>query len=132
MTTKIQARITLLTTRIAADTLALGELQGQLAAADLVSDVAQGWTVSFKVGRAETRREVSGLVLGRGLVKDVDSVRVQVGEGFDVELFTIKVAELTGIQAPVATTGEVEVAADPVAPEAGANASDDLLNELVG
>lgn len=130
MTTKIEARILLLTTRIAADTLALAEAQGQLAAASLVNDVAPGWTVSFKVGRAETRREVSGVVLGRGLVKDVDSVRVSIGEGFDAELFTIKVSDLTGIVAPVAAPSAVAVALGEAA--AGQSEADALLADLNG
>lgn len=129
--TKIEARITLLTTRIAADTLALTELQGQLAAAALINDVAAGWTVKFKVGRAETRREVEGVVLGRGEVKGVDSVRVQIGEGLECELFTIKVAELTGITAPeAAPASEIAVALGTAA--AGQSEADELLNDLVG
>lgn len=131
MSAKIEARILLLTTRIAADTAALTEAQGQLAAASLVNDVSEGWTVKFKVGRAETRREVEGVVLGRGLVKDVDSVRVSIGSGFDAELFTIKVAELTGISGPAAAEpSELAVALGTAA--AGQSESDALLNEVLG
>lgn len=127
---KIEARITLLTTRIAADTLALAEAQAQLSAASLVSEVAAGYTVTFKVGRAETRREVTGVVQGRGEVKGVDSVRVQSGEGFDLEVYTIKVAELTSIQAPEAKPSDIAVALGEAA--AGQSEADALLESLNG
>lgn len=127
---KIEARITLLTTRIAADTLALAEAQAQLSAASLVSEVAAGYTVTFKVGRAETRREVTGVVQGRGEVKGVDSVRVQSGEGFDIEVYTIKVAELTSIQAPEAKPSDIAVALGEAA--AGQSEADELLNTVLG
>ena len=124
MTCKITAKIETLTARIAADTQTIAELRQQLAAAALVNDVAAGYTVTFKVGRAETRREVEGMVLGRGIVKDVDTVRAQVGEGFETEVFNVKVAELLSIKAPgtdkadepgaeTAPTGDVS--ADPLA-----------------
>ena len=96
-----------------------------------MADVGAGFTVSFKVGRAETRREVTGEVLGRGEVKGVDCVRVQSGEGFEIELHTIKVAELLSVVAP----GEPDVsAADAVkTPEPGAGqVSDDILAEVLG
>lgn len=127
---KIEARITLLTTRIAADTLALAEAQAQLSAASLVSEVAAGYTVTFKVGRAETRREVTGVVQGRGEVKGVDSVRVQSGEGFDIEVYTIKVAELTSIQAPEAKPSDIAVALGEAA--VGQSEADALLDSLNG
>lgn len=123
---KIQERITLIEGRIAKDTAELNELRAQLAAAALVSEVKAGWTVKFKVGRQDTRREVEGSVLGRGLVKEVDSVRVSVGSGLDAELFTVAVSQLTGITAP----------GEPAAVAAGegvvVSASDALLSEVLG
>lgn len=124
---KITARIAVIETRIAKDTADLAELRGQLAAASLVNEVSQGWTVKFKVGRADTRREVEGEVLGRGLVKDVDSVRVSIGSGFDAELFTVKVSDLTGITAP----GNAPTEQEQDSEERG-SASDDLLSEVLG
>lgn len=130
MTQKIEARILLLTNRIAADTIALAEAQAQLSAASLVSEVAAGFTVTFKVGRAETRREVTGVVQGRGEVKGVDSVRVQSGEGFDLEVYTIKVAELTSITAPVSEPSDIAKALGNAA--GGVSEADELLNSLNG
>ena len=127
---KIEARILLLTTRIAADTVALAEAQSQLSAASLVSEVAAGYTVTFKVGRAETRREVTGIVRGRGVVKDVDSVRAEVGEGFDLEVFTIPVAQLLSITKPEAKPSAVAVALGEAA--TGQSEADELLSQLNG
>lgn len=127
---KIESRIALIVARVEKDQAELVDLRGQLAAAALVDDVAAGWSVSFKAGRAETRREVVGVVLGRGDVKGADSVRVQVGEGLECELFTIKVAELTGITKPEAQQSEIAVALGTAA--AGQSEADELLNDLVG
>lgn len=100
MAISIQEQITKQEAIVAAAQEKLATLIKQASAAALFESVGPGYTVSFKVGRAETRREVTGTVRGRGLVKDVDSVRVEVGEGFDVEVWTVKVAELTGVTAP--------------------------------
>lgn len=131
---KIAARIIVLETRIAADTLALAEAKLALAAESLSADVAAGYAVSFKVGRAETRRTVEGVVLGRGTVKDVDSVRVNVGEGLAAELYTIPVSQLLSISAPEKQPSAIAVALGTAAagePEvAGADA--DLLSEVIG
>lgn len=77
------------------------QLQNQRDNAELIASVGKDFVVTFKVGRAETRRELEGVVLGRGEVKGVDCVRVQTGEGFDLEVHTVKVAELLTIKAPV-------------------------------
>ena len=131
MTDKTTNQIAILEARIAKDTASLAELLRAQAAAALVADVGAGFTVSFKVGRAETRREVTGEVLGRGEVKGVDCVRVQSGEGFEIELHTIKVAELLSVVAPGGPTQEVKEAAGVAEPGAGA-VSDDILAEVLG
>ena len=131
MTDKITAQITVLETRIAKDTASLADLKRAQAAAALMADVGTGFTVTFKAGRGDTRREVVGVVLGRGEVKGVDSVRVQSGEGFDIELHTVKVAELLAVEAPfVAGEGgsiEEDLPSDP-APVG----DDDILAEVLG
>jgi hypothetical protein len=109
----------------------LTELIAASKAAALFDVVAAGYGASFKVGRAETRREVTGVVRGRGVVKDVDSVRVEVGEGFDLEVYTVAVAQLTGITAPdAAPASEIAVALGTAA--AGVSEADALLAELNG
>lgn len=132
MTQKIQDTIATLRTRIAADTLKVQELEAQLAVAANLANVGAGFVVTFKVGRADTRRTVEGVVQGRGIVKDVDTVRVQVGEGFDTELFNVKVNELLSAKAPgVADEAADLTPVDEAAPAVGAS-DDDLLNSVLG
>lgn len=131
MTDKITAQIATIEARIAKDTASLADLKRAQAAAALMADVGQGFTVTFKAGRAETRREVTGVVLGRGEVKGVDSVRVQSGEGFDIELHTVKVAELLAVEAPGADPlGDLLGATTPEANAAAGD--DDILAEVLG
>lgn len=134
MTDKITAQIIVLETRIAKDTASLADLKRAQAAAALMADVGQGFTVTFKAGRAETRREVTGVVLGRGEVKGVDCVRVQSGEGFDIELHTVKVAELLAVEAPGAVVIDgAENNAELIAEGKEPNATDDdILAEVLG
>ena len=115
---------------VAAAQAKLADLRKAADAALLTADVGPGYTVSFKIGRAETRREVSGIVRGRGVVKDVDSVRAEVGEGFDLEVFTIPVAQLLSISAPKAQPSEIAVALGEAA--AGQSEADELLSQLNG
>lgn len=85
---------------------------------DLIASIGAGDSVVFKVGRAETRREVQGVVLGRGLVgaegKEVDTLRVQVGEGLEAELFSVPVSQVT-VPAKVEEVPAADGAADPLA-----------------
>lgn len=131
MTDKITAQIIVLETRIAKDTASLADLKRAQAAAALMADVGQGFTVTFKAGRAETRREVTGLVLGRGEVKGVDCVRVQSGEGFDIELHTVKVAELLAVEAPF-VAGEGGNIEDDLPSDPAPVGDDDILAEVLG
>jgi hypothetical protein len=109
----------------------LADLIAASKAASLFDVVAAGYGASFKVGRAETRREVTGIVRGRGVVKDVDSVRVEVGEGFDLEVYTVAVAQLTSITKPDAEpASDLAVALGNAA--AGVSEADQLLADLNG
>ncbi len=130
MAISIQEQITKQEAIVTAAQEKLATLIKQASAAALFESVGPGYTVSFKVGRAETRREVTGVVRGRGLVKDVDSVRVEVGEGFDVEVWTVKVAELTGVTEPAKEASAIAVALGTTA--AGVSEADALLNEVLG
>lgn len=115
---------------VAAAQAKLADLIQAAAASLLTADLGPGYTVSFKIGRAETRREVSGIVRGRGVVKDVDSVRAEVGEGFDLEVFTIPVAQLLSITKPEAKPSAVAVALGEAA--TGQSEADELLSQLNG
>lgn len=127
---KITAAIAAVKEQIAKLEEKLVELVKQEAAEALVAVLGAGYVVSFKVGRAETRREVTGVVLGRGLVKDVDSVRVSVGEGLEAELYTVPVTQLLSIEAPVKEASEIAVALGTAA--AGTSEAEDLLAGIHG
>lgn len=116
---------------VAAATTKLAELRAAADAYLLVAEVAPGYVVEFKIGRADTRRTVKGIVRGRGIVKDVDSVRAEVGEGFDLEVFTIPVSQLLSITKPGAEPVAEVVQAEPVL-DAAQSESDALLAELNG
>jgi hypothetical protein len=116
---------------VAAAQAKLADLIKASQAAALFDAVSVGYGASFKIGRAETRRTVDGVVRGRGLVKDVDSVRVEVGEGFSLEVYTVAIAALTGITEPAkAAPSAVAVALGEAA--AGQSEADALLAELNG
>lgn len=128
---KFQEAITKQEGIVAAAQAKLAELIAAAAASLLTADVGPGYGASFKIGRAETRREVTGIVRGRGVVKDVDSVRVEVGEGFDLEVYTVAVAQLLSITKPdAAPASEIAVALGEAA--AGHSEADELLSQLNG
>lgn len=111
----------------------LEDLRKAADAALLTADVGPGYTVSFRIGRAETRREVVGIVRGRGVVKDVDSVRAEVGEGFDLEVYTVPVSLLLSIVKPGELVQEPSAAAVLMGLDAaGVSEADQLLAELNG
>lgn len=56
------AIVSALTLRIAADTAKLAQTNKQVEAFDLIEGIAVGTSVSFLIGRAETRQEVVGRV----------------------------------------------------------------------
>lgn len=124
---------------VAAATTKLAELRAAADAYLLVAEVAPGYVVEFKIGRADTRRTVKGIVRGRGIVKDVDSVRAEVGEGFDLEVFTIPVSQLLSIAKPGIDLSNVTPELDSPASDEQAGVldaaqaeSDALLAELNG
>lgn len=75
---------------------------------EALRSVGAGTVVSFKAGRADTLRTVSGSVLAAYDVDGKRKVKVLVGEGAEAELFEVEVSKLTG-----AELGEAE-AVDPV------------------
>ncbi len=99
------------------------ELEAREANAARLAGVAVGDQVSFKQGRAETRRDVTGQVLFRGEVDGVDVVRALVGEGASVAIVQVKVADLLTAFSPAPEASED---AQPVA-----EATDPAVAELV-
>lgn len=131
---KFQEAITKQEAIVAAAQSKLAELIAAAAASLLTADVGPGYGASFKIGRAETRREVTGVVRGRGVVKDVDSVRVEVGEGFDLEVYTVAVSQLLSITKPGVDLSSVspELDAPATAAQCGQSEADELLSQLNG
>lgn len=111
----------------------LEDLRKAADAALLTAEVGPGYHVSFRIGRADTRREVVGIVRGRGVVKDVDSVRAEVGEGFDLEVYTVPVSLLLSIVKPGELAQEPSAAAVLMGLDAaGVSEADQLLADLNG
>lgn len=112
---KLSALIATLTARIAADTAKLNEVTVQLEQFDAIAAVGVDSVVLFKVGRAETRRQVQGVVLAvktetvaakhdeegnqTAEAYDVRSFKVQYGEDFDAQLAVITESQIEGVVA---------------------------------
>lgn len=70
------------------------ELREEARKEEALRSVGAGTEVSFEVGRAETRRTVSGNVLAAYDIDGKRKVKVLVGEGADAELFEVEVSKL--------------------------------------
>jgi hypothetical protein len=66
-------------------------------------EVQAGRTITFNYGKGETKKVLTGVVLGRKNAepgtKGGDLVKVAVGEGFDALIVTIYPAQVTAIEA---------------------------------
>lgn len=100
-TQKLQAKVELLTKRIAADTETLAEASAELNGVTALAAVTIGSEVVVKIGRKfadrDTTRFVPGVVLG---VKEDEesgakSYKVQYGDGFDAEITVVGAAALS-------------------------------------
>ena len=113
-------KIAQLEERIKKDTAQLAALQGEAAADAALADVNAGYTVTFTLGRADTKRELTGKVLARGLINDKDSVKVLVGEGIDANVYSVAVSTLSAAVAPEGSITDVSQPAptNPVGDEA--------------
>lgn len=64
--------------------------------------VEQGTIITFEYGRAEKRRTLTGVVMGRkGQDKGPDLLKVRVGEGFEAEIVQTLITSVTQV-GPVA------------------------------
>lgn len=95
---KVQARIDLLTKRIAADTAALEAIRLEVETAAKLAGVVAGTAIVAKLGRAETTREVNARVTG---VKEDEngSVKYKIvfGEGFDADVQIINASQIVRV-----------------------------------
>lgn len=104
--------------RIAADTAKLAEMETAEKSASAMQTLSQGVTVKFMYGRGETRAERTGIVLAVAETDKGKRIKVQYGEGFDVELAVIDPAailEVVGAFAEVDAALEGGASADPLA-----------------
>ena len=89
-------------------------LEAKLNAEAAFTNVGAGDTVTFTLGRAETKRQLTGSVIARGEVDGKDVVKVIAGEGLNTAVYQIAVAALdsVGVQVaePVVQTAEQEQA----------------------
>lgn len=116
----------------------LFSLTAQRDAAAAFANVAAGDTVVFTLGRAETKRTLTGSVIARGEVDGADSVKVIAGEGLNTAVYLVKVSALDAVN-PVAVAAEEPVAETvaesgveeaPVATEADVDAA--LAGVVIG
>ncbi|BAP15819.1 hypothetical protein AVU67_gp13 [Ralstonia phage RSJ2] len=73
------------------------ELAAKIEAEQALSNVAAGTTIVFNYGRAETRKELTGVVKG---VADTDKgrrIKVESGEGFDATIYVIEPAAVVRV-----------------------------------
>ena len=80
----------------------LDDLRAQSEAEARLAGVSAGYVVSLEVGRAETRRTVSGTVLAAYDVDGKRKVKVLVGAGAEAELFEAEVSKLLSAEDPAA------------------------------
>lgn len=103
---KLSAKIAKLSERIAADTAALESAQAELDALLALANLSAGQFVTATVGRGENARGVVARVLGVQETEAGRRIKVQVGEGFETEVFVLLPTQVTGV-----------VSADPVVSE---------------
>lgn len=95
---KLQARAVLLQKRIAEDTLEYNEIANELNNLAALANLAAGTTVTIRIGRADTAREVVGLIAG---VKDEEDgskkYKVTYGSGFDADIVVVTAGQIVSI-----------------------------------
>lgn len=95
---KLQARVDLLTKRIAEDTAALPLAEAELKAQQQIAEVKEGSVIQIKQGRAETLRTVNAKVLASKVDEDGSRLfRVEVGEGFEAEVVIVRDYQVIGV-----------------------------------
>lgn len=102
MAKSIRQQIADIDTQIAKLQAKRDELVPQAANEVDTSEVQQGRTVTFKYGKGENVRVLTGLVLGRKDAepgaKGGDLVKVAIGSGFDAQIVTIYPNQVTAVE----------------------------------
>lgn len=107
---KLVDRFNKLDARIKADVLERDEIFAEVNAIDTLAAVGAGSTVIISVGKGETAKEVTGIVVGVRQEEDGGKTyKVQYGSGFDADIAVVKAGK---IKLPPQPVGEaVEQAA---------------------
>lgn len=92
-----EEKIAKLQARIAKDTAALASLQNAESVAAAFANVKAGDLVTFVLGRAETKRTLSGSVIARGDVDGKDVVKVIAGVGLETAVYQVEVSKLASV-----------------------------------
>lgn len=104
---KLAAQIETLKARIAKDTEALAQSEATFGQIDALENLAPGSTITARVGRGDTSKEVEAYVLG---IKDTDAgrrIKVSVGSGFDAEIVIIQETQIVSVGAPQSPVEQV-------------------------
>ena len=101
MSSKKQARLAVVNTKIAELTAERDTLVKELENAVNEADLQVGRNVDFVFGRGETRGGKTGVIVGRKEAEGKVGVqlRIATGEGFDATVLTIYAADVTRLQA---------------------------------
>lgn len=73
----------------------IAALEAEEAAEAIRENIETGDEIEFEFGRGETKQSLKGVILGQKDDSNGRWVKVQVGEGFDAETKTIRIAAIT-------------------------------------
>lgn len=87
--------------RIAKDSATLEELTARIEIIDTLDNITDGFIVEVKLGRADTTRVITGVVVGVNK-EDAKNVKYKVysGAGFDAEVVIVTQAQIVTARAP--------------------------------
>lgn len=79
-------------------------LEAKLNAEAAFANVGAGDVVVFTLGRAETKRTLTGSVIARGEVDGKDVVKIIAGEGLNTAVYQVPVSQLDAVNPATAET----------------------------
>lgn len=95
---KLKARAELLVKRMTEDKAEYDGIANELANLAAFENLAVGTAVTIKIGRADTAREVAGLVVGIKAEEDGSKkYKVTYGSGFDADLAVVTAGQIVSI-----------------------------------
>lgn len=112
--------------RLATAEASVARIKAQIVARDMLNNVEPGDSVTFAYGRKDTARTLSGVVIGvgDGAATQGRVAAIQSGEGIDVTVYKVRVADI--LTNPTADERNGSTAEEAPASD---TASEDPLNE---